>query len=377
VNNAFNASVGIRVPFPFSDAYNAMDAYPEAPGLTGDGKIRFLDWQTILQRSLGLDTNNWIRFWTDAGKRSNSPVAWTPDGAPIPLSVKEAPAKQGTTNSPPGLVWFCQASISGQSQVAEFPGVTVNIPVSVNVLPGYNLSGLQFRAIVSGNSNAPTPGPVTFTPAGNIPEPIASEGLTDDDIVRAWSLGAFFPALTDSNYLGTLTFQIPGGAEIGQSYALHFVGVDGAPNLTTEYQLESFPVTIVVGGAIPAPTSLTSDDWKINFFGSVTNSLAQDNVDADGDGMSNLQEYLAGTDPTNPQSNLHFSTSGASVSGMPAVTFSWLTAPGKSYTLEAQTSLGTGSWAAVATNAGDGYVNQIVLTNYSGNSRFYRIRLQQ
>jgi len=158
---------------------------------------------------------------------------------------------------------------------------------------------------------------------------------------------------------------------------LRFVGVDGAPNLATQYQLESFPVTVSVLSAAPAAASRTSDDWKINFFGSVTNSLAADNVDADGDGLSNLQEYLAGTDPTNPQSKLQFSNSGMTVNGKPEVTFSWLTAPGKNYTLEAQTSLEGGSWAPVATNAGDGYVNQIVLTNYSGNARFYRIRLQQ
>jgi hypothetical protein len=317
-----------------------------------------------------------IRFWSSTGKRTNQQVTWTPGGAPIPLSVKEAPKKQGITTPAPGSVWFAQASITGQSQVAPFPGATVTIPVSVNVLPGYNLAGMQFRAIVSADGGAPEVGTVTFTPAGTIPQPIAADGLAPNDIVRAWSLGAFFPTLTGSNYLGTLSFEVPASAEIGQSYTLRFVGVDGAPNLATQYQLESFPATVSVGGSILPPTSQTSDDWKINFFGSVTNSMAADNVDADGDGMSNLQEYLAGTDPTNPQSRLQFSNSGLAANGTPAVTFSWLTAPGKNYVLEARTSL-AGSWSSVATNAGDGYVDQIVLTNYSGNSRFYRIRLQQ
>ena len=126
-----------------------------------------------------------------------------------------------------------------------------------------------------------------------------------------------------------MSFQIPAAAETGQSYTLRFVGVDGAPNLATQYQLESFPVTVSVLSAAPAAASRTSDDWKINFFGSVTNAMAADNMDADGDGMSNLQEHWPGQDPTNPQSKLQFSNSGMAVNGKPEVTFRSLTYAGQ------------------------------------------------
>ncbi|HVV72499.1 MAG TPA: thrombospondin type 3 repeat-containing protein, partial [Verrucomicrobiae bacterium] len=40
------------------------------------------------------------------------------------------------------------------------------------------------------------------------------------------------------------------------------------------------------------------DAWQIQYFGSINSPQAAPNADPDGDGASNLQEYLAGTDPT-------------------------------------------------------------------------------
>ncbi len=365
VNNAFYASVNIRPPFSFSDAYNAMDVYPEFTGLTGDGFITYLDWQTILQRSLGVDTNDWVRFWSEGGVLENSNVVWRPNGPPVKLNLPR---------SAPGTEWLREAVVSARSVTTPFG--QCSMPVYVNVQPGSSLSGLQFRAIVAPNGSAPAPGVAWFTPAPGVPAPLQLTGLSPSDLVCGWSLGAFPAGLRGSNYLGTLNYSIPGSAHIGQSYSVHFVGVDGAPNLSTFYQMESFPATAMIGAPVPPATSKTSDEWKIFFFGSVTNSLAADDVDADGDGLSNYQEYLAGTNPTNALSRLQFSSSGFTANATRAVKFSWLTAPNKTYVLETRAALGAGNWAAVSAYLGDGNVFSATITNYSGSPRFYRLRLQ-
>jgi hypothetical protein len=385
VNNALMASVGIRVPFPFSDAYNAMDVYPEtAAGEIGDGFITFLDWQHILFRSLGLETNNWIRFWTTGGVLSHQPVAWSPGGPPIPIdSPSPADALNGGVPKPssitlPGTAWFRQATMSAGTIANLVPGGTASIPVYVNVLPGYTLAGLQFRAMLWPTGGAPVAAPLQFTSASGIPAPAVYAGLSSNELVCAWSLfDPFNPPLQGSNYLGSITFQVPPSAGKGQSYSLHFTGVDGAPNLNTQYQLESVPGSAWVASPALAPPQITSDEWKIFYFGSLTNAMAADDAMPLGNGVPNWEAYLAGTNPTNAASRFQFSGAGLASGAPQNIHLSWQTAPGKYYVLETTAAIGQTNWISVSTNLGDGNSFQISITNQLDSARFYRIQILQ
>jgi hypothetical protein len=371
------ASVGIRVPPVFTDAYNDMDVYPPD---NGDGLITFLDWETILQRSVGLDTNNWIRFRADGGALMHQQVSWKPGGTPIPLSAPEpmmpAISKTSGGGTPPGQVWLRQALVGAVPQTGVQPGSTCSIPVYAKIGAGYSVSGLQFRAIVTAEGAAPAPGAITFTPAAGVQNPTKLPGNSANDIACFWGLGAFASALQGSNYLGVITFQVPATAQTGQSYALHFQGVDGAPDISTSYQFESLPGQVWVNSAALQPAQISSDEWRAHFFGSYTSPLAADNVDADGDGMLNWQEYVAGTNPTNAQSKLQFTSAALNNVGVKDVGFTWLTAPGKTYILQSTPSLNKPVWTAVKTIVGDGNNYQFIESNYSAGPRFYRLDLQ-
>jgi sugar lactone lactonase YvrE len=385
VNNALYASVGIRVPYAFSDAYNAMDTYPETATELGDGFITYLDWQHILYRSEGLETNNWVRFWTN-GARAHLGIAWSPSSNAVSIGVTPQAISEKSSGGKgpvpkdvselPGLVWLRQAAISAGTLANLASGSSASMPVYAKVQPGYNLSGLQFRATLVANGGAPQPGAVEFSAAPGIPSPASQlPGLGPNDIICAWNLGAFANPLEGNNLLGSITFQVPAGAQPGQSYSLHFSGVDGAPDLNTLYQLESVPATAWVMSAALQPPQITSDEWRTNFFGSYTNALAADNADPDGDGSLNWQEYVAGTNPTNALSRLQFSSIHLGASPAGSATLSWLTAPGKTYLLESIPALGGANWSVINTSVGDGNVFQFT-PPVGGKASFYRICVQ-
>jgi sugar lactone lactonase YvrE len=376
VNNALYASVGIRVPYVDSDIYSAMDAYPPA----GDDQITYLDWVTILYRSVGVDTNNYIRYHTTNGFVT-VPTNWIPGAQPLVRSATQrqipGASKSSLENNPPGLVWLRQALVGADTVTHIAAGSVCSIPIYVNAGAGYSLSGLQFRAVLSAEGGASLPGAITFVPASGVPAPAFQlPGLSSNDIICAWGPGAFSPSLQDSNYLGAVTFQVSPAAQTGDSYALHFLGVDGAPDSQTIYQLESLPGAVWVNSAAPQPPQISSDEWRVFFFGSLTNSMAGDNVDADGDGMPNWQEYLAGTNPLDASSKLQFEPLALNTNGLPGLALTWLTAPGKTYILESISSLAGRNGTAINTNFGDGNYYQFIQTNYSGPARFYQLRLQ-
>jgi hypothetical protein len=133
--------------------------------------------------------------------------------------------------------------------------------------------------------------------------------------------------------------------------------------------LQLDPNQSVVGDGIP-------NGWKQQYgLDPFDPNLAGE--DPDHDGMNNLQEYLAGTNPTNAASCLKI-TSVAMTNGN--VRVSWSAVGGKSYVLQTNSVMGStfADDSPVITVPGMGQV----VTNYlesgiaaAGRARFYRVRL--
>ena len=92
--------------------------------------------------------------------------------------------------------------------------------------------------------------------------------------------------------------------------------------------------------------------------------------DDDGDGQTDLDEIIAGTDPFNPNSRLAIDTIVATPGG---IILTWTAGSGRKYTVEARQDLSSGTWASVATGLTTG--------SYTDSSslppkKFYRLVVQ-
>jgi hypothetical protein len=115
------------------------------------------------------------------------------------------------------------------------------------------------------------------------------------------------------------------------------------------------------------------DGWELaNGFD--PNNSTDASLDADADGMSNLREYRAGTNPNNSSDALRITSaipSGADI----RVTFT--TVASRYYRLEKNADLAAGPWTTVADliqgNGGPLEITDIGAANVG--ARFYRVRL--
>ena len=126
---------------------------------------------------------------------------------------------------------------------------------------------------------------------------------------------------------------------------------------------------------VDTDTNGLPDWWELQYFGHLTGT--DPNADADHDGMSNLAEWLAGTNPTNASSCLRLI---AIPSNNPnAFVVKWPSVAGKYYWLERSTNLLTGFNSVVQTNiAATAPTNTATDTAIlPGKARFYRVGVEQ
>ena len=371
VNQAFYAASGLRVPYFFSDVFNAMDAYPpDAVGFVGgDGQIRFLDWITILQRSLRFDPNNWAREWSAGGDLINFSTNLVVSHAQTTSAPKATPK-----GSPP-WPWYRQVLLGADSVGQVAPNTTVSVPIYAQLADGSSLSGLQFRAVVTPQNGAPalTTAP-QLDPATGVASPLFTQSFKPGETAFGWSLDSFNYLSRSSNFLGWITFMVPSNAVAGQTYQVSLLNADGAPDATKQYDFETRSATVAINAWAPPPT-ICSDEWKLHFFGSTTNPAAADNADPDGDGLPNWMEFLAGTDPTSALSKLQLTGAVATVGkSQTQMQLNWLSAPGRAYEVQWSANLNNpGGWNTLSTISGTGYATNCPDLNPSASTRYYRL----
>ena len=151
---------------------------------------------------------------------------------------------------------------------------------------------------------------------------------------------------------------------------------DGSPTII------AMPGVATPGAANQSPPADTdsdgiSDAWTMAHFGHATGQagdFSRAGDDPDGDGLTNLQEFLAGTDPRSPTSRLTVSVSATGVSGQLLIQFTAQAAV--SYTVQYKNNLNDATWLKL-TDVAPGASTQIVAvtdaTVGANTRRFYRV----
>jgi hypothetical protein len=177
-------------------------------------------------------------------------------------------------------------------------------------------------------------------------------------LVDQISYSAASPWPTNASGTGS-SLQRLAPASYGNDPANWFVGAPTAALPNTTYPLDTN------GDGLP-------DAWQTNYFGSISSPSARPDADPDHDGFSNLQEYLAGTDPTDSTSYLKLDSVEV---GQTHSAISFKAVAGKTYTILSTSNLFSG-WSKltdVAAQVTNGVVTIPDPSPTLGTARFYKL----
>lgn len=133
----------------------------------------------------------------------------------------------------------------------------------------------------------------------------------------------------------------------------------------------AFVQTDAIAPGVDANNDGLPDAWEWLNFGTTNVDL---NADPDHDGLSNLQEYLAGTNPNDINDNLRITYIGYGDVSPNFTTLHWTTVPTRYYTIQYRSALDTNSAWTDALGYGFGAGSSTFNTGHTNAFELYRIR---
>jgi len=396
-----SAVYGVNTPPTKSDFFDAMDssngAWPNAlmaldgddklinSVATGDGQLNVDDVFVTFRRSLDPGLTWYVRYWTNGTRvaavstvfgitnhfRSDLGLQTSQPTRHLSLASANAPAQ--LASAPPSVA-FASGPVQGAG------GQAVVVPIQAQITGGFPVRVLMMNLEVTPQDGAPPlTQPVQFVPVADLGQPTLTSSQDPGNYAAAW-LDNTVPGVYGANLIGTLRVTLPDNAGTNGRYKIQFVHLSASPNGValfprpeqTSLVPQGDPDASSWGDGIP-------DSWRLEYFGTLADPNSAASADPDGDGLANLAEFKAGTNPTDPASGLRLLAAewrNGDTATAAGILLRWPTVPGKYYVLESTVDMVSQAWAPVANNlAGDGGVKEFLHTGVNSKARFYRIRI--